>query len=221
MKIQRILQCMVSTTENREHWIVLAYTNRGEFVTWDYFDDTKYSGGHYFESFEEGYDDFILHYSPHGQAAQNTIKYSAKQIGQAEVIWENLDESTHQSWDGYSIPKECKDKECGKCSLNSAACKDIGCTVPTADILLIEEEKADVALEKASQMPKVELLQRESQVDIFLPTAIDLLGTVVQTMAANENYAGMLMIISAKGYTQEQLDRAIGFIKNKAAQWQE
>jgi len=153
---------MVSTTENREHWIVLAYTSKNEFVTWDYFDDTKYSGGHYFQNFLNATEDFKNRVEAHCHP-DFAVEYRAKQIGQTEVVWENLD-----------------------------------------------DEYEDHVKELA-----------EKQTDFHLTTATNLLGVVVQLMSANENYAGMLATILAKGYTQEQLDKAIDNIKNKAAQWQE
>jgi len=90
MKIQRILTTTICSEKDYKFQIVLAFTDRNEFTTWEYNDDIKYYSGHYFRSFEEAYDDFVLRYAPHGQAAQNSIEYSARQIGQAEIIWEEL-----------------------------------------------------------------------------------------------------------------------------------
>lgn len=42
--------------------------------------------------------------------------------------------TSRKSWDGYDIPAKCKDKECGKCLLNSIERKSIGCTVPIDEI---------------------------------------------------------------------------------------
>lgn len=87
MKIHRILQ-VTRKEGDRTHQIVLAMTSRGEFVTWDYYDDTKYSGGHYHMAFEDALEDFqkrIEEFAP----MENTpphIEYCARQIGQAEII---------------------------------------------------------------------------------------------------------------------------------------
>jgi len=155
MKIQRIFQARVSTTENREHWIVFAFTSRNEFATWDYLMDVGYSGGHYFQDFFNALHDFRKRVEEYCLLSDALLEYCAKQIGQAEIAWENLDEA------------------------------------------ITEERKADAT------------------------TSIDLLGTVVQMMATNESYAGMLATILEKGYTQTWLDRSIDVIKDKAAQWQE
>lgn len=95
MKIQRILTAHIKSRGTKEEYfqIVLAFTKRKEFVTWEYTKEGGYFSGHYYRTFEEAYDDFRLRYAPHGQEAQNSIEYFVRQFGQAEVIWEILQEN--------------------------------------------------------------------------------------------------------------------------------
>lgn len=92
MKIQRILTATIRNDDTAEVYfqIVLAFTERREFVVWDYQDHRNYFTGHYFKTFAEAYKDFNKRYVIHPGLTYKSIEYSARQIGQAEIIWEEL-----------------------------------------------------------------------------------------------------------------------------------
>lgn len=104
MKVQRILQTVVAEEEGRKRWIILAFTSRREFVTWCYHEDTKYDGGHYFTDFVDAYNDFFKRLQNYrfGKKTEFVIEYCARQIGQAKIVWEHLDEDipAKKKWDG-------------------------------------------------------------------------------------------------------------------------
>jgi len=89
MKIQRILQATFKEERPDEKFqIVLAFTDRNEFVTWQYFKDTKYTSGQYFTNFYAAYDNFVQRCSRNGGA--KSTSYYVKQIGETEIVWEEL-----------------------------------------------------------------------------------------------------------------------------------
>lgn len=96
MKIQRILQAS-KTTEGREHQIILCYTSRKEFVVWSYFEDTKYSGGCYHLTFLDGLRDFRKHVKDTFGERYGSFDYVVQQIGQAEIVWEELDNESDET----------------------------------------------------------------------------------------------------------------------------
>lgn len=89
MKVQRILQARKEGKDGRVWYIVLVHTNCHEFVTWDYFEDTGYSSGHYHVDFFDGMNDFRKRVE--GCFGMNyRIEYCARQIGVEKVTWEEL-----------------------------------------------------------------------------------------------------------------------------------
>jgi len=91
MKIQRIL---VATVRNKHSEIrfqfVLAITNGKRFITCEYDDDNcsyLYSNKKLFESFHEAYENFLKRIRNY---THDPIEYCARQIGEAEIVWEEL-----------------------------------------------------------------------------------------------------------------------------------
>lgn len=92
MKVQRILTATIRNEKNTEIYfqIVLAFTDRKEFVVWDYQDENKYFNGSYWPIFNHAYNEFCNRCLIHGDTVYNSIEYYARQIGQAEIVWEDL-----------------------------------------------------------------------------------------------------------------------------------
>ena len=93
MKIHRILQASrkEKTDEGGErvHQIVLAFTDRQEYVTWDFFEDAQYSGGHYHTDFFDALEDFKKRVEG-TFGTLDGLKFCARQIGQRHIVWECL-----------------------------------------------------------------------------------------------------------------------------------
>ena len=92
MKIKRILQATFKKERGDEQFqIVLAFTDAKpgmKFATFQYFKDTGYSYGHYFSNFYLAYRDFDVRCLRCD--VDDLIEYCARQIGEAEIVWEKL-----------------------------------------------------------------------------------------------------------------------------------
>lgn len=118
MKIHRILQ--VSREEKvdgckrktRTHQVVLAYTSRGEYVTWDWYNDTKYSGGHYHTDVMDAFEDFKKRIEGTFGTSCGDVFVCTRQIGQAEIIWEEEEEEKIYY---KSVCPKCKSTRTGTC----------------------------------------------------------------------------------------------------------
>jgi len=93
MKIQRILQANFRVERGAERFqIVLAFTDSNmsvrKFVIQQYFESIGYTRCCYFSNFHSAYDAFVERCSRNGGA--DLIEYCARQIGEAEIVWETL-----------------------------------------------------------------------------------------------------------------------------------
>ncbi len=107
MKLQTILERKI---KNSACTLVLAWTDRREFVTTFFNSETSgYSGGHYFqilrpalEDFEERTTDF--------DSENESLTYCARQIGQLDCVWEDLEAFADKADPGLVEARRCLER---------------------------------------------------------------------------------------------------------------